>query len=100
MKRDAFYAEGAGRAGMKDKGIRPDPVRYEVEDMCVLEDPYLRAYAKYFGRFVDAYKDEGIRVVMVMPKNEFNSAQNFPSCTWTPEGLAQFLRALRPELPY
>jgi glucosylceramidase len=35
---------------------------------------------------------------MVMPQNEFNSAQNFPSCTWTPEGLAKFLRYLGPEM--
>jgi glucosylceramidase len=33
---------------------------------------------------------------MVMPQNEFNSAQNFPSCTWTPGGLARFLRVLGP----
>ena len=43
-------------------------------------------------------KAEGIRVGMVMPQNEFNSAQNFPSCTWTPEGLAKFLRHLGPEM--
>jgi glucosylceramidase len=35
---------------------------------------------------------------MVMPQNEFNSAQDFPSCTWTPEGLARFIRALGPEM--
>ena len=26
-----------------------------------------------------------------MPQNEFNSCQVFPSCTWTPEGLARFI---------
>ena len=35
---------------------------------------------------------------MVMPQNEFNSAQNFPSCTWTPEGLAAFLQHLGPKM--
>src|SRR5207302_1883292 len=74
--------------------IRPDQVGHEGEDMFILEEPYLAAYAKYFGRFVDAYRAEGIRVGMVMPQNEFNSAQNFPSCTWTPAGLAKFLRHL------
>ncbi len=98
MKRNGFYAEAAGRAGMKDNGIRPDQVGHEGEDMFILEEPYLAAYAKYFGRFVDAYKAEGIRVGMVMPQNEFNSAQNFPSCTWTPAGLAKFLRHLGPEM--
>ncbi len=47
---------------------------------------------------MQAYKAEGIRVGMVMPQNEFNSAQNFPSCTWTPEGLAKFVAYLGPEM--
>ncbi|HXC96995.1 MAG TPA: glycoside hydrolase family 30 beta sandwich domain-containing protein [Edaphobacter sp.] len=98
MKKNGFYAEAAGRAGQKDNGIRPDQIGHEGEDMFILEEPYLRAYAKYFGRFIDAYQAEGIRVGMVMPQNEFNSAQNFPSCTWTPEGLAKFIRYLGPEM--
>jgi glucosylceramidase len=56
------------------------------------------AYAQYFGKFIDAYKAEGIKIGVVMPQNEFNSAQNFPSCTWTPEGLTRFIRALGPEM--
>ena len=47
---------------------------------------------------VDAYREQGIRVGMVMPQNEFNSAQNFSSCTWTPGGLARFVRSLGPEM--
>jgi glucosylceramidase len=98
MKRNGFYAEAPGRGGMKDNGIRPDQIGHEGEDMFILEEPYLAAYAKYFGKFIDAYKAEGISVGMVMPQNEFNSAQNFPSCTWTPEGLAKFIRHLGPEM--
>ena len=63
-----------------------------------LEPQYLDTYARYFAKFVKAYGAEGIRVGMVMPQNEFNSAQNFPSCTWTPQGLAAFLRYLGPEM--
>ena len=59
MKRNGFYAEAAGRAGMKDNGIRPDQVGHEGEDMFILEEPYLAAYAKYFGRFIDAYQGRG-----------------------------------------
>ena len=77
MKKNGFYAEAAGRAGQKDNGIRPDQTGREGEDMFILEEPYLRAYAKYFGRFIDAYVKEGIRVGMVMPQNEFNSARIF-----------------------
>jgi glucosylceramidase len=42
--------------------------------MFILEDRYLHAYARYFARFVQAYRAEGIHVEMVMPQNEFNSA--------------------------
>jgi glucosylceramidase len=35
---------------------------------------------------------------MVMPQNEFNSAQVFPSCTWTAKGLSTFLHYLVPEM--
>jgi glucosylceramidase len=98
MKKNNFYAEAAARAGQKENGIRPDQIGHEGEDMFRVEEPYLRAYAEYFGRFIDAYAKEGIRVGMVMPQNEFNSAQNFPSCTWTPEGLAKFIQHLGPEM--
>jgi glucosylceramidase len=98
MKKNNFYAEAAARVGQKENGIRPDQVGHEGEDMFRVDEPYLRAYAKYFGRFVDAYGEQGIRVGMVMPQNEFNSAQNFPSCTWTPAGLAKFIRYLGPEM--
>ena len=98
MKRNHFYAEAAAYPGMKDNGIRPDQIGHEGEDMFIREPRYFEAYARYFGRFIDAYRAEGIRIGMVMPQNEFNSAQNFPSCTWTPEGLARFLHYLGPEM--
>jgi glucosylceramidase len=63
-----------------------------------LDDALLSTYASYFGRFVDAYNELGLPIGMVMPQNEFNSAQIFPSCTWTPEGLARFIAKLGPEM--
>jgi len=98
MKRNHFYAEAKGFPGMVDNGIRPEQIGHEGEDMFIQEPRYFEAYARYFGRFVDAYRAEGIPVGMVMPQNEFNSAQNFPSCTWTAEGLARFLHYLGPEM--
>ena len=98
MKRNHFYAEAKAFPGMKDNGIRPDQIGHEGDDLFIQEPRYFDAYARYFGRFIDAYLAEGIRVGMVMPQNEFNSAQNFPSCTWTPEGLIRFLHALGPEM--
>ena len=98
MKRNHFYAEAKAYPGMKDNGITAEQVGHEGEDMFIQEPRYFEAYAQYLGRFIDAYAREGIRVGMVMPQNEFNSAQNFPSCTWTAEGLARFLRRLGPEM--
>jgi glucosylceramidase len=98
MKRNHFYAEAKAYPGMKDNGIRPDQMGHEGEDMFIQEPHYFEAYAKYFGRYIDAYRAKGISIGMVMPQNEFNSAQNFPSCTWTAGGLTRFLRYLGPEM--
>ena len=98
MKRNHFYAEAKSWPGMPDNGIRSDQIGHEGEDFFIQEPRYFEAYARYFGRFIDAYRAEGIDVGMVMPQNEFNSAQNFPSCTWTPVGLTRFLRSLAPEM--
>jgi glucosylceramidase len=100
MKRNHHYAEAKAftAMGFKDNGIRPDQVGHEGQDMFIQEPRYFEAYARYFGKFIDAYRAEEIPVGMVMPQNEFNSAQNFPSCTWTAEGLARFLHHLGPEM--
>jgi len=63
----------------------------EGTNMFIQNEKYLNAYALYFSKFVDAYKNEGIKIAAVMPQNEFNSAQVFPSCCWTAKGLANFI---------
>lgn len=98
MKTNKFYAEAASRPGQLPNGIRPDQIGQEGQDLFIQEERYFAAYAKYFGKFIDAYRKQGIEISMVMPQNEFNSAQNFPSCTWSPEGLAKFLRHLGPAM--
>lgn len=91
MKTNGHYACAASRFGAPSNGIRPDQVRKEGEDTFIQEERYFRAYALYFQRFVEEYGKLGVKIGMVMPQNEFNSPQAFPSCTWTPEGLARFL---------
>jgi glucosylceramidase len=98
MKRNKHYAEVQQGAGLPPNGLQPDQIGKEGSDLFIQEDRYFEAYAKYFGKFIDAYKQQGIDVSMVMPQNEFNSAQPFPSCTWTPEGLARFLHQLGPAM--
>jgi glucosylceramidase len=78
MKRNHFYAEAKAYPGMKENGIRPDQIGHEGEDMFIQDPMYFEAYARYFGRYIDAYQAKGISIAMVMPQNEFNSAQNFP----------------------
>ena len=79
-------------------GLPKDRETPEETDAFILEPAYLQAYAQYFGKFIDAYKAEGIDIFMVMPQNEPNSDQVFPSCTWTPDGLVSFLKYLEPEM--
>ncbi len=100
MKKNRHYAMAQPSPYQRGvtNGLRPEQVGREGTDMFVLDERTLRAYAAYFGRFVDEYRKQGIAIGMVMPQNEFNSAQVFPSCCWTPEGLARFVGYLGPEM--
>lgn len=98
MKTNGHYATAKPRLGLPDNGIRDDQVRQEGQDTFIQDDRYFKAYALYFRRFVEDYEKQGMRIGMVMPQNEFNSAQIFPSCTWTPQGLSRFIPALGEEM--
>ncbi|MEG1371105.1 MAG: glycoside hydrolase family 30 beta sandwich domain-containing protein [Mucinivorans sp.] len=63
----------------------------EGVDLFIQKPEYLEAYARYFSKFIQAYRAEGITVFAVAPQNEFNSCQIFPSCTWTARGLNDFV---------
>ena len=89
---------GMNMEDLPDNGLDEDRQIPEGVDAFIQEERYLQTYAKYFGKFIDAYKEMGIDIFMVMPQNEPNSAQFFPSCTWTPEGLASFIKVLGPEM--
>ena len=81
-----------------DNGLKPENEGKEGTDMFIQEDKYFKAYALYFSKFIKAYKNENINISMVMPQNEFNSVQPFPSCTWTAKGLAKFIGYLGPQM--
>ena len=98
MKKGKHYAQAPAWPGQPSNGIRPDQMGKEGSDSFILEDRYLDAYARYFRRYVESYRAEGVPISMVMPQNEFNSAQPFPSCCWTPEGLARFIPFLGKEM--
>lgn len=98
MKQGGHYAQTPAWPGQAPNGIRPDQVGREGTDSFIQQDRYFDAYARYFRRYVEAYAQAGIPIGTVMPQNEFNSAQPFPSCTWTPDGLARFLPFLGREM--
>ncbi len=72
-------------------GLDPKKRGWEGQDMFIQEPKYLEAYALYFEKFIKAYREENINIFAVMPQNEFNSAQIFPSCLWKAESLGNFI---------
>ncbi len=81
-----------------NNGLAPDKEGKEGTNMFIQQEKYFKAYALYFARFIRAYEKQNITIGMVMPQNEFNSAQVFPSCTWTAAGLAKFISYLGPQM--
>lgn len=63
----------------------------ELVSRFIMEPAYLESYALYFSKFVQAYEAEGIDISAVHVQNEYNSAQNFPSCVWKPQDLGIFI---------
>lgn len=80
-----------GESKEVDNGLPESREGFEGTDMFIQQPEYLKAYALYFSKFIDAYKEEGIDIYAVMPQNEFNSPQIFPSCCWKASSLAGFI---------
>ena len=94
MKYNKHYACGLTGENTDEKyrnGLLPEQQGGEGTNMFIQEEPYFKAYALYFAKFIEAYKAKGIDIFMVMPQNEFNSCQVFPSCTWTAAGINKFV---------
>lgn len=56
------------------------------------EPRVLDAYARYFAKYVEAYRAEGVTVAQVHVQNEPVADQKFPSCVWTGARLRDFIR--------
>lgn len=94
MKYNKHYACAVPDDNLAEKyrnGLSVDKQGAEGSNMFIQEDKYFKAYALYFSKFIEAYRKEGIDIFMVMPQNEFNSCQIFPSCTWTAKGINRFV---------
>ena len=81
-----------------NNGLQPDKEGKEGTNMFIQQEKYYKSYALYFTKFIQAYRLQKIDIGMVMPQNEFNSSQVFPSCTWTAAGLAKFISYLGPQM--
>ncbi len=66
------------------------PQRLAVSDYLIQDPRYLRSYALYFCRFIDAYRAEGIPITRAMYQNEAWSYTPYPGCAWTAEGITRF----------
>lgn len=68
------------------------PRRLATQDFFIQDPRYLNAYANYFCRFIDEYKEQGIPIDMVIYQNEAYSYTPYPGCPWTAEGTIRFNR--------
>ncbi|MBR5067987.1 MAG: glycoside hydrolase family 30 protein [Bacteroidales bacterium] len=96
-----FFSDGplAFRMVPQQNDAKPNEEGSEGQTSFNMKPEYLDAYARYFGKFADAYKAEGIDIKMVMPQNEPNSAQPYPSCCWLSRDLNIFVgQYLGPEM--
>ncbi len=102
MKWNRHYACAVPWPGLADEFQNHLPENKQGKEgtnMFIQEKEYFAAYALYFSKFIEAYRSQGIEIGMVMPQNEFNSCQIFPSCTWTASGLTEFIgKYLGPEM--
>jgi glucosylceramidase len=51
-----------------------------------------RPWAKYFSKFISAYRKHGIELWGVTVQNEPEAAVGWEACLWTPEYMASFVR--------
>jgi glucosylceramidase len=102
MKYNKHYACFSSDKNVNEKFrnyLKPEMQGKEGKNLFIQNKKYFKAYALYFSKFIDAYQKQGINVSTIMPQNEFNSCQIFPSCTWTSKGLAEFIgKYLGPEM--
>ena len=68
------------------------PRRLATQDYFIQDPRYLQAYANYFSKFVDAYKEQGVPIDMVIYQNEAYSYTPYPGCAWTADGTVRFNR--------
>lgn len=74
----------------KEKDVKVFPNQLTVNDYFIQDPKYLKAYADYFCKFIDAYREQKIPINTVMYQNEAYSYTVYPGCAWTAEGTIRF----------
>lgn len=84
--------EGIDEDEMKFLGERNGkfPRKLATQDYFIQDPRYLQAYANYFCKFIDAYKEQGVNIDMIAYQNEAYSYTPYPGCAWTAEGTIRF----------
>lgn len=100
--------DGIDEDEMKFLGERKGkfPRKLATQDYFIQDPRYLQAYANYFCKFIDAYKEQGVNIDMIIYQNEAYSYTPYPGCAWTAEGTIRFnkeylaptLKRLHPEV--
>ncbi len=87
MKTNNHYACRPG----SNNGLTKEQTGKEGITQFRMQPEYLKAYALYFTKYIQAYWNEGINITGIHVQNEMNSCQNFPSCIWTATDLGIFI---------
>lgn len=93
MKVNEHYSMRSGDFENAVKGNKMNPGAQILNNATAfkMQERYLKAYALYFSKFVQAYKNEGVDLFSIQPQNEIAFQPNWPSCTWRPEDMAYFI---------
>lgn len=84
--------EGIDEDEMKFLGERQGqfPRKIATQDYFIQDPRYLQAYANYFCKFIEAYKEQGVKIDMICYQNEAYSYTPYPGCAWTAVGTIRF----------
>lgn len=91
MKVNNHYALRTGPTNSPSSNLPPGENILNNATAFKMEDEYLKAYALYLTKYVQAYQKEGVDISAIHVQNEIIYAPYWPSCTWRPEDLAWFI---------
>ena len=73
--------------------VYPNVTSFKMTEGC------LKSYAIYLSKYLQAYKEEGVNIDILMPQNEVQWEPCWQCCTWRPQDLAIFVeKYLGPQL--